>query len=359
MEALKNIDRHNYKNEDVRKLIKLYTFKGKEFWYESQLANDINLIKKQLVVKNCYSLVKYFKLDISDKRLKLLLIKDSKPKNKEEQLVHNMKQVLTISANQGHNFELITNEIVLMANKLFDNIKKVKISTSTVDYNDNLLVMQRTVSKRNEIDELFNRYQDLLASEDYEIVTLIINFYIDFINIKPLTEDNEMVALFIMNNMLLREHFDINMYESFFEELLLHQQEFEKMTVEASYNYKDGYPRTEELTRLIVDILIKNYEKLELMLRDYQYDNKLNKTDNIENTIYRLPQTFTKEDIRKLHPYVSESTINRTLKKLKEEGKINPLSTGRSASWIRITEGPERFNINGQLDIFEVLKNEN
>lgn len=358
MQALKNVDRHNYKNEDVRKLIKLYQYKGKEFYYESILSQDIAVIKRQLVIKNCYFLVKYLGIEIADKRLKLLLTKDSKPKNKEEQLISNIKNVLTISANQGHQFELVTNEITLLVNKLFENIKKVKLSSHNVEYKDNLLTFEKTVSMRQELDEILNQYEDLLATEDYEIVSLVMNFYIDFINVKPFTEENELIALFVINNLLLREHFDINMYQSFFEELFNYKSEFEKLSIEASYNYKDGYPRTEELTRLIVNILINNYVKLEKMIRDYQFDNKLNKTNNIENTIYRLNQTFTKEDIRKFHPYVSESTINRTLKKLRDEGKISPLGTGRSASWIRVSDGPERFNINGQLDIFGVLNDE-
>ena len=84
----------------------------------------------------------------------------------------------------------------------------------------------------------------------------------------------------------------------------------------------------------------------------YEYDSKLNKGDNIENTIYRVPQIFTKDDIRIKHPYVSDSTINRTLQRLRDEGKISPLGTGRSAKWMRVTQTPERFNPYEQLDIF-------
>ena len=57
MKALENINRLNYRNEDVRKIIKLYTYKGKEFYYESILAPDMASIKKSLVAIDSYFLM--------------------------------------------------------------------------------------------------------------------------------------------------------------------------------------------------------------------------------------------------------------------------------------------------------------
>ena len=61
------------------------------------------------------------------------------------------------------------------------------------------------------------------------------------------------------------------------------------------------------------------------------------KSTNIENTINKLPNIFTKDQIREIHPYVSESTINRALQKLRDENKIKPLGKGRSAKWRKIS----------------------
>ena len=69
----------------------------------------------------------------------------------------------------------------------------------------------------------------------------------------------------------------------------------------------------------------------------YEFDRSINKANNIENTILKLPEIFTKEEIRINHPFVSESTINRTLSKLRDEKVIKPLGKGRSAKWIKIS----------------------
>ena len=83
----------------------------------------------------------------------------------------------------------------------------------------------------------------------------------------------------------------------------------------------------------MVNLILDACEKAEKIIYDYKVDQNISKGDNIEHTINRLPNVFTKEQIRMIHPYVSESTINRALQKLRDEDKIKPLGKGRSAKW--------------------------
>jgi len=354
MYNLENIERINYKNEDVSKLLKLYQYKGKEFYYQKALEQDDETIRKSIACRNAYFISKILNLQIKNNRIKLLITKGSKPKNNDERLVSNLVKVLTIAATNGKDFELITNETVNLAKTLFDGIKTIGLSTKKVEVQDNLLIETKIVSKRDELDKLFLIYSDMICSEDHEVISLLMNFYVDFIHLEPFNEENNLIALILLNVMMIREGFSINLYQSFYEFLFENYEEFMQRISVANYDYERGFSHTEPVTDFMIKGLIKNYESLELFIRNYKFDNKVNKGDNIENTIYRLQTTFTKEDIRAHHPYVSESTINRTLQRLRDEGKITPLGTGRSASWIRVTEGPERFNPNGQLDIFGI-----
>ena len=93
------------------------------------------------------------------------------------------------------------------------------------------------------------------------------------------------------------------------------------------------------------------------MVKDYKFDSNLNKSDNIENTIYKLPnQIFTKDDIRLRHPYTSLSTINRTLQRLRDENIIRPTGVGRSAGWIRLVERDKFQTDFKQLDLFDIFE---
>ena len=352
MKALQNIKRINYRNEDVMELTKLYQYKGKEFYYHNILKADRQYIAKQTIAKDTFFITKLLNLNITENRLRLLINKNSQPKTNDEKIVSNIKKILEISVESAHDFELIPNGVLSLASRLYKDVKQVKFETTKVQYQNNLLLETRNVSKRDDVKEMLDLYQELVSSNQYEIVSLVVNFYIDFINVKPFKNDTEITGLLLLYVLLFREWFDINMYESFFEFIYLNYEEFKQHVVAANYNWEAGYAHTEPLTKFIIKHLLQNYEKLEKLIRDYEYDSKLNKGDNIENTIYRVPQIFTKEDIRAKHPYVSDSTINRTLQRLRDEGKIAPLGTGRSAKWMRVTQTPERFNPYEQLDIF-------
>lgn len=352
MGALSNISRLNYRNDAVMKLIKLYQYKGKEFYYHNILKNDREYIARQTIAKDTFFVTRLLDLNVTENRLRLIINKNSEPKTNDEKIVANIKRIFEISVNAAHEFELIPNGVLSLASRLYKDVKQVKFETQKVAVQDNLLTDYRNVSKREDIKLILDSYADLISSNQYEIVSTVINFYIDFINIKPFKNETDITGLLLIYVLLFREQFDLNMYESFFEEIYNNYAEFKQLVVAANYNWESGFSHTEPLTDYIINILLRNYEKLEKLIRDYEYDSKLNKGDNIENTIYRVPQIFTKEDIRIKHPYVSDSTINRTLQRLRDEGKISPLGTGRSAKWMRVTQTPERFNPYEQLDIF-------
>ncbi len=105
------------------------------------------------------------------------------------------------------------------------------------------------------------------------------------------------------------------------------------------------------LHRMLLEINRGLYADLEDVAREYQYEATLDisKSDYVENTIDKLEEVFTKEDIRLKHPLISDSTINRTLKRLQEENKVRPLGLGRNAKWIKLYKKPQKGKPGGQI----------
>ena len=82
----------------------------------------------------------------------------------------------------------------------------------------------------------------------------------------------------------------------------------------------------------------------------YEFERDLAKGDHVEATILKGKEIFSKAEVRKLNPLVSDSTIERTLRRLRDEGIIRPLGTGRSARWQLVKENND-FKLT-QLDLF-------
>lgn len=354
MSSLKNLERITYTNETIMTLIELYKFHGKEFYFKNLLKQDALYHQRNVVSIDTYCLSRFMNLSVSENRLRLIIENDSEPKTNDEKIVRNLKDIVELCNSSSNNFEHTANQVLSLADRLFKDVKKLQFTTNEKTGRDSLLEENRGRTKRDDIAEVFDSFIELSTSGKNEITNLICNFYIDFINIKPFKESNEIIGLILLYTMLQYHGFNQLKYVSFFEVLESKKEEFNKHVSLANYDWENNMSKVEPLNNFIINILLNNYDKLEKIVSDKIFDSKLKKTDNIENTILKAPLTFTKDYIKKLHPDVSKTTIDRTLLRLKEEGKITPLGTGRSAKWHKVNMDNDQFSLNSTLDIFSI-----
>ncbi len=358
MKNLVNLNVTPFTNEEVMKLIKLYQFKGKDFYYQNVMASDLESIIKETVEIDCYEMVKLLNLDITDNRKKLIILKDSTPKTNDEKTLKNLKNIFQRIQADSHNFEFLTNDVLSLGKLLSKGISYCSFNRVQIKKQVNMIIENTSKSKRDELEDLLKTCENLINKGEYELTYIITNFYIDFINGNYFSINNNTLGLILLYLLLYREDFHLFKYVSFTRLLNNHIEEFKTYVNKANYNYEEGFSKTAPLQKLIIDMLIEGYNMVETKVREYSFDSNLNKSDNIENTIYKLPQIFTKDDIRLRHPYTSESTINRTLQRLRDENKIRPNGVGRSASWIRLVELSDFNPDYKQMDIFNELNNE-
>lgn len=358
MKNLVNLNVTPFTNEEVMKLIKLYQFKGKDFYYQNVMASDLESIIKETVEIDCCEMVKLLNLDITDNRKKLIILKDSTPKTNDEKTLKNLKNIFQRIQADSHNFEFLTNDVLSLGKLLSKGISDCSFNRVQIKKQVNMIIENTSKSKRDELEDLLKTCENLINKGEYELTYIITNFYIDFINGNYFSINNNTLGLILLYLLLYREDFHLFKYVSFTRLLNNHIEEFKTYVNKANYNYEEGFSKTAPLQKLIIDMLIEGYNMVETKVREYSFDSNLNKSDNIENTIYKLPQIFTKDDIRLRHPYTSESTINRTLQRLRDENKIRPNGVGRSASWIRLVELSDFNPDYKQMDIFNELNDE-
>ncbi len=358
MNCLNNINRLQITNETLMNLLKLYEYKGKDYFYENVLKGNLSQIIRQTIERDSFYLSKIMGLNITNARLKLIIKKDSTPKNNDEKILQNVKQVFKIIADSSDKLDLTTNEFLRLNMRIYNNVTDIKYLSDKVVEKVNLINEKKTVSRRNKVEELINLYIKLLNGNQYELTQLVTNFYIDFINIAPFNEGNDVVGILIIYLLLLKEQFRMFRYVSFFEMIYEDYDNFKSLVNKANFNYEDGFSQTAPLNNFLINILIDGYTKVDKLVANTKFDAGIAKTFNIENTIMRLGEVFTKEEIRAKHPYVSESTIDRTLKRMRDENKIRPNGVGRSATWVRISSY-ERFEPSSsrQMSLYDLIMN--
>ncbi len=348
VKALDNIQRIQVNSETLFLLLSLYESKGKSFYYADLFKRSLAAFEKKTIENDLVSLGHYLELKMTDTRIRLFAKKAMTPKTKDEQLLQNLKIALTQLHDNPGSFELLVNEIGNLVQLLSRNTDV--ISFNTYEKNETGLLRTKKTSKKTDLEKLIELFVKNIKSGKCELTQLFVNFYVDFLNMDILSRHNRLVGLVLLYALLAKE-FSVFRYVSFFKLLLEEKDNWESGLVAANYSWSSGFAQTDTISIILIRLLLEAYAEIDDISHQYVFEKKLNKSNSIENSILKINKIFSKEDIRKRHPNISDATIDRTLKRLKEEDKIRPLGKGRSSKWQRIVASNTKYGTK-QLTLF-------
>lgn len=346
-------------NDVLMSTLKLYLELGKNEYYKTLFAPDMDSLSPQIASTDAYYFFKCFfpEEKIADSRMKTLLLDSTVAKTKAEILYKNVIYIFSvIHQPKAQSFKLNVTEINDLVHRLFkDYYTNEQMAYQKLENSKRAsLLSVESTSKREVLEKLILLYQEIKKKNEYEEIFLCMNFMVDFLNLAIYKfSENDLVAFLIFYILMGQDRLIVQKYVSFFGKLYFHIKEYQIALDRTRFNWKEGYAEIMPMQRLLLKIYQDMYTELSDQARDYEYESNLeiSKSDYVENTIDKLNDVFSKEDIRLKHPLISDSTINRTLKRMQDENKIRPLGKGRSAKWIKLYKKESKKVILEQLNL--------
>ncbi len=337
---------------------RLYYEIGKGEGLNKQLKEDLDVLAMDHAHEEATFFYQCFfsKQPIAAPRMKNLTLPSTVARNKNEQQFKNITQIFeTIYQEHASPFSLNSTEILDLVKLLyFDVASPIRVEYKKWEKQKSASIFQETLSKRETFEALLKQVDLLIRTKTAEPFFVIVNFLVDFIHMDLFTYgDPKVIAMLIFYVLSLQQSIHSFRYLSFFRKYLLYKNDFEiiiqKTALQWNQGFSDVFPFYQKLLVLTIDC----FDDFQRMARDHEYEQNLSisKSDYIENTIDKLPEVFSKDEIRDRHPLISDSTINRTLKRLQEENKIRPLGKGRSAKWIKLYQKPSKKRSVEQLGL--------
>jgi len=359
VECIKQVNTARFTVDLVSSITTLYTYKGKDFYYEEILKNFMKNIIAETVEKDVRYASKILDLNVSDSRMRAIIKKDSEPKTRDEKIVSSLKKVFYLIQEIGTDLNLDSNEFLMLGTRVFDD-KKFGFDYKLVDSVTGLLSEKKKISKRESFDEEIKAVKIALYNDKIESTQVITRFFVDALNQKYFTGFNDFMAVLSTYCLLVSVRFNVFKYVSFFEMYYNKSAEFRHAIANAAYGYNEGFSDVKELNNEIIKLMIEGYKVVEGMIQDSRFnkDIKINKIDTAASTILSLGQNFTKNDIKEKCPYMSDSTINRALELLKAQNKIISNGTGRSATWTKLIDNLDLSRRDRQINIFDMIGEE-
>ncbi len=342
MNCLKHCKQANIPADVFIKSLSLYYKMGWNPGYKTLFHDNREMIVDKLIERESLSFYRFFFPDdkIKSSRFRSLRLSSSVANNNREQRYINIYRIFSMIHDRDADFKLTIPEIMDLVRLFYDRLPEGKrIAYQKVASDEAGLLSQEKRSRREDIEKMIDLYETIKKENIVEHGHLNLCFMLDFLNMEIFKiPDHEAIALLIYYILNMVDGYHVTHYESFFEKMLVNRDEYRQLLKTSVFQWSEGLADVTPLRRFFIRLYNNLYDSLSETARDYEYENNLaiNKTDYVENTIYKLPEVFSKDDVRKRHPTVSDSTINRTLKRLHEQNKIRPLGKGRAAKWMRI-----------------------
>jgi len=332
MSSIENINRLIIPNDVIFRIAQVYKYIGKTKYYEDMLKGDNDKAIESTIEKDTYFLSLLLNLKITDQRMRLIITKDSHPRTKDESVLYNLKEIITIFQKKTNTVEIQSNDLLNIMNYIYNSDIKYAMTPSDKRIS---LKSQEMVNKRSILNSFYNILNENIQKNNVEPIILYTHYFIDFYNLAPFSINNETIAFLLLYLTVLKSEVNAFKYVSFFELLFEEAEEYETNLKDASFNWKEGYAQTIDFINFILKLSIVAYKKTEELIKNYEFDRRMNKSKNLENSILNMASIFTKDELREIYPYISESTINRSLIKMRDSGFIKPIGKGRSAKWMK------------------------
>lgn len=330
MDNFEVLNHYSIPSDILMDMLETYRLIGETTNCEEILGDRGPFIKKSALTKDVYYLAKFLPVaNISQFRMQQLIEKDATPKNKEEQMVARTKQILLrLDQNADANYPFNGSDILDAINTI--------VGKRVVTFSKEVLPSKRKVDQisiRLLYERMLEKYHLFLTQKRFEAIFLSVICYMEIVNLKPYTDFNNLGAILALYYMLRLVKLNVFKYVSFMALFDKVKEEVEDTVLKGSINFADNYLQVADTARLIFKLIHNAYHELNSIIKDCYYKSRAFKSDVIEETIKNLPIYFTKDDIRRAHPEASDSTINRTLFKLRDLNQITPLGKGRNAIW--------------------------
>ncbi len=332
----------------VRLIGTINEYKGKQDLYIQQSPQVLEGLKKVAIIESTKSSNEIEGIMIQTKRLEDIINK-GKPINhgsRSEGEIMGYKEVLDIVYTSAEHI-LIKPSYILQLHR--DLYKFVASEGGHWKNADN--VIQETLPDGSKnirfkpvsafetpmaMDELCNRMNQSMKSNDIDPLILTCAFVLDFLCIHPFNDGNGRMARILTILLLYKFGHEVGRFISLEKVIEKTKEEYYSTLRHSSQRWHESEHDIMPWVEYMLGVIVAAYKEFEQRVGTV-VDSRGSKSERVENTVAHIVGAFTKDDLRRLCPYVGESTINRVLAKLKDEGKIYVTGKGRSASWIRTT----------------------
>ena len=322
----------------------LHECKGKQ---ELFLESKPQILSKLVEVAKIQSIDKSNKIEgikTTDKRLKEIVNKKSRPKNRDEQEIAGYREVIDMIHSSYDYIKFSKNDILTLHKYLYKYSPSgigghFKITDNLIeeinDQGEKSIRFEPVKAMQTEeyIDSLCNEYNSILENNNIEPLLLIPCAILDFLCIHPFNDGNGRMSRLLTLLLLYKSGYLVGKYVSI-EKLIektknTYYDTLYKSSLKWHSDKNDYVPFLKYLLGILKEAYIEFESRFKIVV-----SSKLKSVDLVYDVFKKSITKLSKSDLVVLCPEISTKTIERALKELLDAKKIVMVGKGRQTAYV-------------------------
>jgi len=326
-------------------IAQIHEYKGKQELY---VVNYPDVLEKMINIAKVQS-TKYSNaiegIYTNDTRLVELMNKKSEPRNRNEEEIAGYRHVLDMVHENYPYIQFNKSDILTLHNQLYSfshvnhkgTFKTMDNTIVEVDSLGNRKVRFRPVSSfetEKYFDEMVEAYRKAVEANIPPLILIPVLIH-DFLCIHPFDDGNGRMSRILTLLLLYKFNYFVGRYISI--EMLIEDSKnsyYEELQ-NSSEKWHTGENDELPFIKYMLGIILKAYEECDNRFKLIG-EKTLSSPERVLAVIQKSLKPLSKGDLVMLCPDISQRTIERALKELKENEKIRQVGSGRSTKYIKI-----------------------
>lgn len=322
----------------------IYEYKGKQELYVANFPDVLEKMVEVAKIQSTKSSNAIEGISTNDTRLEELMKKKSEPRNRNEEEIYGYREVLDIIHENYDSINFTKNNILTLHNRLY--------SYSGESHKGKFKAMDNSIVEVNPLGERKTRFQPVSAFETEKYMDMMINAYDeavslkippllliptvihDFLCIHPFADGNGRISRLLTLLLLYQHGFFVGKYISL--EMVIEGTKdiyYEELHA-SSNNWHDGTNDELPFIKYMLSVIYKGYSECDERFRLIG-EKSLTSAERVMKVFENSLEALSKSDIVLLCPDISQRTVERALKELKDKGLIKQIGSGRSTKYIK------------------------
>ena len=334
-----------FDHEILSYIATIHEYKGRQQLYLEQKPAELEKLVEIAKRQSTASSNAIEGIRTTNARLNELMKEKVAPRNRSEEEILGYKNVLN-TIHESYDYVPIRSNYILQLHKMLYSFSNQSFGGSYKD-TPNEIDVQYPDGRRvcifkplepfetpDAVKRLCDEYNKAIEQYYIEPLIAIPVFIHDFLCIHPFNDGNGRMSRLLTTLLLYKSGYVVGKYISVEKKIEMTKEEYYSALSASSEHWLRGTSDDTPFIKYMLGVILAAYRDFEERVNIV--GGKVTAKEMVEKAVYSKIGKFTKSDIMELCPEIGRGSVENSLKKMSEEGKIAKVEKGRSTYYYRL-----------------------